>query len=202
MRKVEPEGALSVDKNGSGGSFAKYKNGVEQADRAVVRDLLAIFHCGYENGKYVSGSGPFFDWGLGRIKNLKFTSEDVRAFSLLLSEFEHEADFGFRAQRVLNTLMHQGTEERYSICTSALKTRINALGHMNSKYLTIDGDVGDILGFEMRGGVITVNGNAGKYVGAKMRGGEIHINGEYESIGDGHSGKIYHKGNLIWPKRD
>jgi hypothetical protein len=168
-------------------------------DRAV-RDLIAVFRMGYREGKYESGSGPFFDMGLSRIKDMKYSAEDVFNLSLALAAFEHEADFGFRFQRVMNTLVNLGPEDRYVIQTSHLSSRINALGHIGKKkHLTIEGDVGDCTGFELREASLVINGNAGAHLAAKMRSGDININGEFESIADIHGGKVFQRGKQIWP---
>ena len=175
------------------------KQDILAPDRAV-RDLISIFRMGYREGKYESGSGPFFDMGLARIKDTKYSSEDVFNLSLALAAFEHEADFGFRFQRVMNTLVTLGAEDHYVIQTAHLSTKINALGFISrKKHLTIEGDVGDCAGFELRDASLVINGNAGKHLAAKMRSGDININGEFESLADVHGGKVFQRGKQIWP---
>jgi len=58
----------------------------------------------------------------------------------------------------------------------------------------------NLLGFHMAGGTIFVKGNVGKELGFNMTGGEIHVNGKIEHIDPDCKGKIYHRGELIWPK--
>ena len=181
----------------NGGAFRKAE---PLAPDRKVQELVGIFRMGYQNGKYESGSGPFFDFGLGRIKDLKYSAEDVFNLSIALGAFEHEADFGFRFQRVMNTLVNHGAEESYVIRTSHLSARVNALGFIGKgKRLTVEGDVGDCAGFELRDAVLVINGNAGKHLAAKMRSGELHINGEFESMADIYGGKVFQRGVQIWP---
>jgi len=83
----------------------------------------------------------------------------------------------------------------------------------------IKGNTASRTGFEMKGGKLYVHGNTGRWTGAYMEGGEliisrnagadtgfamkdgkIHVKGEIESIHNSCKGKIYHRGELIWPK--
>lgn len=183
----------------SPGGFRTAQDIIAPESAKAVHEMVAVFRSGYPEGRYESGSSVFFDWALTRIKNISYSQEDVKSFCLALARFQHEGDFGFRAQRVLNTLVRQGKEDGYVLHLSHLEVRIDALGFGNSKRLTVEGDVGDIPGYEMRGGQLIINGNAGKGVAAKMRGGEVHVNGDLISLGDVHGGKVFHYGKQIWP---
>ncbi|MFN7990709.1 MAG: hypothetical protein U0R44_00980 [Candidatus Micrarchaeia archaeon] len=163
----------------------------------TVREILSVFHRGYESGVYASGSNLFFEWGLGRIKEMNYSRDDVREFSRQLGRFRHEADFGYRAQRVLNALISHGREDDYILDIGPAGALINSLGYYNTRRVTINGDAGDTLAFEMNGGVLTLNGDAGKMVAAKMSGGVVILNGSYESIGGFHGGQVFHGGEQI-----
>jgi glutamate synthase domain-containing protein 3 len=74
---------------------------------------------------------------------------------------------------------------------------------MRGGSITVDGDVGNDVAWDLIGGRITINGNAGNKVGIWMNGGEIRLEGEYESLSYYcwiYGGRIYHKGELIFPK--
>jgi formylmethanofuran dehydrogenase subunit C len=80
----------------------------------------------------------------------------------------------------------------------------NVKGHLGSDMeggsITVEGDAEDAVGMDMQGGTITVNGNADTNVGYGMKGGEISLEGDYRDLsGNTEGGKIYHKGNLIFP---
>jgi len=78
----------------------------------------------------------------------------------------------------------------------------NSVGaSMKNGRITVGGDVSHQLGWAMEGGTIEVNGNASVNVGGYMKGGEIHIYGTLVSLdSEVRSGKIYHKGKLVFPK--
>jgi hypothetical protein len=75
--------------------------------------------------------------------------------------------------------------------------------YLDGGLILVNGNVGDKLGYTMGKAFtdvdsrIIVNGNAGRLVGQDMGGGEIHINGDFESIGNVHRGRIFHKNRLI-----
>ena len=64
--------------------------------------------------------------------------------------------------------------------------------NMTHGTLSVNGDVGKILGQYMQGGFITINGNAGSWVGNNMSGGRIDINGDAgDHIGAGQPGDTF-----------
>jgi len=67
--------------------------------------------------------------------------------------------------------------------------------------LITEGSTGNWTGYNMKGGKIYIQKNAGKKTGYQMSGGEIHVEGEIEHISSSCKGKIYHRGELVWPKK-
>ncbi len=76
--------------------------------------------------------------------------------------------------------------------------------HMEGGILTIEGNLEEgHCGEEMKGGKIIVNGDASRsIIGANSENGEIHFNGnlDIDCFGSYDGAKIYHKGELIWPR--
>ncbi len=75
---------------------------------------------------------------------------------------------------------------------------------MRNGRITVYGDSGHTLGAEIRAGCIYVMGNVGEGAAMPMYGGEIHINGEMaEHLNEEmvRSGKVFHKGKLIFEKQ-
>jgi hypothetical protein len=73
---------------------------------------------------------------------------------------------------------------------------------MEGGSIFVKGSVKHSVGAGMKNGKITVGGNVGPGLGDWMKGGEIHIHGTLEGLGDDiESGKIYHKGKLIYPRK-
>jgi formylmethanofuran dehydrogenase subunit C len=57
-------------------------------------------------------------------------------------------------------------------------TKLDYIGKGNSSgEITIDGDAGAYLGFQLKGGVINVSGSVGAYAACELRNGEINIGG-------------------------
>lgn len=64
--------------------------------------------------------------------------------------------------------------------------------NMTHGTISVNGDVGRILGSYLQGGVITINGNAGSWVGNNMSGGRIDINGNVgDHLGAGKPGDTF-----------
>jgi formylmethanofuran dehydrogenase subunit C len=71
--------------------------------------------------------------------------------------------------------------------------------------IVIRGNVGDDIGhkagWRLNGGIITIYGDAGYGVGYNMKCGEIHLEGGYKGISEEVcGGRIYHRGKLIFDK--
>ena len=74
--------------------------------------------------------------------------------------------------------------------------------NMKSGKLIIKGDAGDYLGDSMDNGTIEVFGNAGENIGYMGTGGKIIVHGDIKNVHDAvfNDTKIYHGKNLIWAK--
>jgi len=186
-----------------GGRFDKYQPEDEKDARKVTieRDpvlerLIAIwkkFELGF------SGYNNEYKDALEQVKGISYSAKDVEKFSIALLEFQDEGNFPEKAGYFISVLINNGKDLDYVIHTQHLNQEINLLGYRNSKNITVNGNVGRGIGWEMEGGSITVNGNAGKRVGQGMKDGEIHLQGDYVTLaGDIKGGKIYHKGKLIF----
>ena len=113
------------------------------------------------------------------IKSIKYTSQDITSFSIILSDFQYLHNFGNEAGIFLYQLINNCNEKEFTIITDHLSKTINYLGSWNTK-------------------IITIKGNAGKDVGHAMKGGAINLDGNYEEISWAiKGGNIYHKGKLI-----
>ncbi len=71
--------------------------------------------------------------------------------------------------------------------------------HMAGGSIVVEGNAGAAVGSDLQNGSITIRGNA-RAVGDDMRGGEIHVDGSLGYIRAFFGGKIFHRGELIWPK--
>ena len=111
------------------------------------------------------------------LKKTKYSAKDVERFSLLLGEYQNEANFPEKAGLFLSALINRGKDRTYVIHTRHLTMPPEQLGFMNKKNIIVEGDVGDAVGHVMAGGTITVNGNAGDSVGEGMGPGTITVNG-------------------------
>ena len=160
--------------------------------------------------------GNFYDKIL-KISTEKFTSEDIKRFSLILGDYQDNKKFvkkGF----YLSYLINKSNDYKFIIYTNHLATKVDRIGYKNNgKYITVKGDAGDEVGNSMKDGKVNVFGNAGDYVGWSMKGGkiiikgdvgdhlgsnlsggEIHVYGDYRLLpSDINGGNIYHKGKLI-----
>ena len=156
----------------------------------------------------------------------EYSARDITQFSLRLHEYMDKWQ-AHTFPNYLNALMNHCKDEKITIFSSHLHNkRLPQLGLYNgkdtpAKKITIFGNVGDCLGyqmyngeihlkgncqgylgFNMQGGIINVYGNAGKEVGSFMKGGEIRLHGTCEYLSQYLSenvtkGKLYHKGTLI-----
>jgi len=113
---------------------------------------------------------------LDRIKTSKYSATDVEEFSIALVEFQNEANFSYKAGFFLSALINNCQEDKFVIHTAHLE-HIDHLGFCNTKNITVDGDVGDFVGRQMKEGTITLIGNAHDFIGSRMEGGVITVAG-------------------------
>jgi hypothetical protein len=141
--------------------------------------------CGHD------GTGKF-DWKseyqrmLDEIGDSGCTAKDIELFSVALARFQNETKFSERAGLYLSALMNNCPSDEFTIITRHLIVGISYLGCLNTKTITVEGNLADGAGWNMQGGSLVVNGDAAKFAGAWMSGGAISLNGNAE--GDlGHS---------------
>jgi hypothetical protein len=153
------------------------------------------------------------------IRSLDYSSRNVEQFSIAISGFDG-FDSEKKAGLALSCLVNYGNESGYVIQARQFGGYIHKIGYKNEKSLRIIGDVGIQCAAFMVSGSITVQGNAGAEAGTWMKGGrltveqdawrdvghfldggEIHVQGNLRGISRMiMSGKIFHKGELIWPE--
>ncbi|VVC00703.1 Molybdenum-containing formylmethanofuran dehydrogenase 1 subunit C [uncultured archaeon] len=124
---------------------------------------------------------PEYEKAVEMLDGSKYCANDVAAFALSLAGAAQDYDSGHNAGLFLSALINKGTDSDYYLPIRALEGCIHSLGRENCKNIRIDGDVGDSLGWKMKGGSIIVNGNAGDYAGGNMRDGRILVKG---NVGD------------------
>ncbi|MDD5171805.1 MAG: hypothetical protein PHF60_02100 [Candidatus ainarchaeum sp.] len=166
FRGYKPEGELVVRK-------------VEVVEDETLRQLKKAF------SEYLTLDSPkhhttnyFYENAVSRIKKLRYSADDVERFSLALGEFQNEKEFPKKAGIFLSVLINMGKDYSYVIHTAHLSERPKYIGYMNTKAITVKGDVGWDFALYMKGG-------------------EIHLEGSYERIAVMYHGKIYVNGVLI-----
>jgi len=193
-----------------GSKFGKYKPEEEKDVRKVEvkeDEVLKKLKDAWRRYKHVTVlAGTTNEEKILRaVVGIAYSARDVERFSLALVEFQDELLFPDKASTFLNTIIKNCKDSNYVIHTGHLKTPIGDIGMLNTKNITVNGNVGhnvgcfmkggtitingdatDSLGAEMSGGAITVNGNTGDCVGSHMRGGTIIVNGNAgKLIGEG-----------------
>ncbi len=129
-----------------------------------------------------------------------WTSKDITELSLVLKDYEHHEEFkysGYFLSYLINHSHLLNPKEKYLIVTKHLETKINALCYKNKSSVTIDGDSGNYLCWQMICGTVIVNGNAEEYACEKMKNGTVTITGN-TTYGAGYhlkGGKLIIKGN-------
>lgn len=153
------------------------------------------------------------------VRKLRYSPKDIGAFSIALSEFHDDKEFEFGAGYFLSALVNNCGARDFTIITQHLREPLSQLGSRNIKNVTIYGNVGDGIGYDMKRGNITVKGDAKGWAGAFMKGGTLVVEGNVENlVGEGMTGgiislkgrygtigytipggnsRVYHKGKLI-----
>ena len=120
----------------------------------------------------------------------------------------------------ISALINYAKEDNITLNLVDLKMDISLIGFRlpKGKTLNINGDLGDFTGMGVNGGTLRVNGNtknwtgagmksgtieikkgAGYHTGEWMTGGEISVADRVKGLGDSMYGRVYEKGNLIFP---
>ncbi|NYZ73920.1 hypothetical protein H0O00_02145 [Candidatus Micrarchaeota archaeon] len=109
-------------------------------------------------------------------RQLRYSSKDIELFSITLAGLLDENELELRAGLFLSALINNGKDGSYVIHTNGIL--IDDLGYKNTKHITVEGDVGECIGWRMERGSITVNGNVGTFCGGMMDSGVITVNGD------------------------
>jgi len=186
------------------GLFGKYKpeaerevRKVEVTEDKVLEQLKAAwkkFTLCFDVGE---ASHILFYPSMVELESTSYSAGDVEKLSIAIAEFEHRAAFSMMMGPFLSVLINNGRDSDYVIHTGHLTKELHYLGYENTKSITVIGNVGDYLGYVMKGGSITVNGNAASEVGCQMEGGTITVNGNaWQHLGAGMGGgSIIVRGN-------
>ncbi|MDD5172510.1 MAG: hypothetical protein PHF60_05760, partial [Candidatus ainarchaeum sp.] len=181
--------------------FRGYKpeeeKGVRKAE-VVEDEALKKLKAAWKACHYSCGEHGTYRMMHEAVKTLKYSAKDIENVSVALAEFQNEVRFSEKAGLFLSALVNNGEDSEFVIHTAHFARPIGYLGYQNTKNITVDGDVGEMLGDRMDGGsifvrgnasyyvgwmmksgIITVGGNASHAVGTGMDGGEIHLNGDY-----------------------
>jgi len=121
-----------------------------------------------------------YDRALSLVYKLKYNSSDITKVLFALPEVRGRKYFNFNAGLFLSALINNCKDEKFVLITEHLSMAIDCIGYMNTKQITIQGNVGNYLGRSMENGLITTYGNAGDSIGFEMNGGSIIIHGNAE----------------------
>ena len=124
-------------------------------------------------------------------RNLGHGPKDIEKFSKFIRTFSRENMIATKAGVFLSALVNNVMGKRFTVHTHNLDFEIDHLGYGNTRRLTVNGNCGDLLGEEMKRGMILVQGNVGNEAGNEMSGGRILVRGDagYE-VGKGMKGGI------------
>jgi hypothetical protein len=184
--------------------FSRYKKqGSESARDADIAEDKAMRMAlrVWKSWRYMN-----FDYGdqLKDLEKIDYSPEDVQRFCILVKRFEEDEGYAFprKLVAILNRMMSTSSHQGFELDLNHLEAPLVNLCENNQKDLIIRGDVGEYLGWEMKGGSILLEGQAGEGLGANMGGGSIVVNGP---VGDdpGHGmkgGLIVVNGDVIWDR--
>ncbi len=69
-------------------------------------------------------------------------------------------------------------DDTLNIVFKTASTKLDYIGKGNGKgVITVEGDAGAYLGFQLKGGIINVSGSVGAYAASEMKNGEVNIGG-------------------------
>ncbi|MDD5171855.1 MAG: hypothetical protein PHF60_02350 [Candidatus ainarchaeum sp.] len=203
--------------------FGRYKPETERTVRKVEVVENETLEKLKEVWKAIPSKDRYWDRYYGdvakRVSWIRYSVSDVENFSLAIAGFQGDENFGYKAGMFLSALVNVGMLYDYVVHTVHLEIAPYALGYENIKRVTVDGDVNYMLGWDMKCGEIAVTGNArgmigeglkggriricgdaGDQIGEWMLGGEIWLESAMGSIHNVQGGKIFHKGELIFPR--
>ncbi|MFH0860842.1 MAG: hypothetical protein V1921_06540 [Candidatus Altiarchaeota archaeon] len=130
----------------------------------------------FDDTKYL-GPGQFYHDTVKNTRGVSVSPEQLREILKHL-EGRWDADYKYSARvgAFLTALIRNSEHESFRIKP---QHRIHTLGVYldREKEITVEGDVGDWLGDNMKAGTIIVKGDAGEYAGGDQHGGEIIVEG-------------------------
>ncbi|MEW6036367.1 MAG: hypothetical protein AB1529_07175 [Candidatus Micrarchaeota archaeon] len=211
----------------SSGRFRGYRPMKEQAARSAegktnerLGELVDVFSSVplfLGNTRYEE----IYDSMLVSLEGLRWSPDDVARFVLEgLPALGSGGEIRRRAGLFVSALVNNGSGSDYALCLDHLEWKVSMLGYRNMRALSVKGDAGagagyemlegslkidgcagDFLACRMEGGVLVLNGDAGRQAAWGIIGGEVHVDGGIETLGTpGHgSGRIFHKGRMVWP---
>ncbi len=119
-----------------------------------------------------------YDVAQALIKEIQYSSNEIRSFSILLKEFE-PGDWRFlHSGLFLSALINNSSEENFEILIKHLTQKIFYTGYKNTKNILFFGHAGNGTGLKMKGGKLVVKGNGDDCVGKELSKGEIIIEGD------------------------
>ncbi|RLA83612.1 MAG: hypothetical protein DRG31_05950 [Deltaproteobacteria bacterium] len=158
------------------------------------------------------------------IKDINYTAEDIEEFCYALDKTDQIPYLITGPAGVyISALCNHAKEQEIVLRLQDLGIKINLIGYRlpEGKRLVVEGNVGDFTGIGLDGGELVVEGSAKNYTGAGMKrgrivvrnnvgfntghgmtGGEIVVGGRIKGLGKIVGGKIYEKGQLIFPSED
>lgn len=158
------------------------------------------------------------------IKDLEYTAEDIEEFCYALDRTDQIPYLITGPAGVyISALCNYAKEPEIVLRLQDLGIKINLLGYRlpEGKRLIVEGNLGDFTGIGLDGGELVIEGSAKNYTGAGMKrgrivvrqnvgfntghgmtGGEIVVGGRIKGLGKIVGGKVYEKGQLIFPSDD
>jgi len=138
--------------------------------------LIALEHSGPEESEEHDYAAC-----ISALKGIKFTSKDIcdfpkDAFSFGSSAGYEDGVVSTALGLFISSLVNTCDQKRFSIDLRG-GPRLDYLGYMCCKQLTVHGNVGGCTGISLANGHLVVNGNAEDNTGIFMYGGKITING-------------------------
>ncbi|MFC1857383.1 hypothetical protein ACFL9U_05060 [Thermodesulfobacteriota bacterium] len=155
------------------------------------------------------------------IQGLDYDQEDIEDFCAELDNTDKIPYIVLGPAGIfLSALINNCNEDRIKLSLHDYQRTFHFLGYRlpEGKTLTLQGDVGDLIGASLSGGRLVVEGSAGNWCGAGMlggeitvtgstgqktgelmRGGKIKVSGRVWGVGNDIGGKIYEGEGLIAP---
>lgn len=155
------------------------------------------------------------------VQQLSYEAGDIEAFALKAFGSD-DPDYYLMGPLglYLSCLINFWPDQHISLSFKGQDLRLPLLGYRMDKRrsITVDGNLGDLIGISATGGSLRVNGNVGRYLGAgmmdghievagdsgrfvgeQMTGGSIRVSGRLGGLGRPEGGTIYHRRRCVYP---